>query len=98
LLVADDVCPAIAWLPRAATEILPNAVNSAELCAAQFAIAVELQARGWPNVAYFEVYPSGPERRCTAWLAMVDLEDGDEIRVTFETPFPVDAGDDRKAD
>jgi hypothetical protein len=27
---------------------------------------------------------------------MVDLDDGDEIRVTFETPFPVDAGDDRR--
>jgi hypothetical protein len=66
------------------------------LRAAQFAIAAELQARGWPNVAYFEVYPSGPERRCTAWLAMVDLDDGGVIKVTFETPFPIDAGDDRR--
>jgi hypothetical protein len=71
-------------------------VSLSSLRAAQFAIAVELQARNWPNIAYFEVYPIGDERRCHTWLAMVDLDDGDEIRVTFETPFPVDAGDDRR--
>jgi hypothetical protein len=55
------------------------------LRAAQFAIVVELQIRDWPNIAYFEVYPSGDERRCHTWLAIVDLDDGDEIMVTFET-------------
>jgi hypothetical protein len=71
-------------------------VSLSSLREAQFALAAELAARDWPNVAYFEVYPSGQERRCTAWLAIVDFEDGDSIQVTFETPFPVDAGDDRK--
>ena len=71
-------------------------VSLTSLRTAQFALAAELAARDWPNIAYFEVFPVGQERRCTEWLAIVDLEDGGVIKVSFETPFKVDAGDDRQ--
>ena len=71
-------------------------VSMSSLREAQFRLAAELAARGWPAVAYFEVYPTGNEKDCRSWLAIVDLDDGDEIRTTFETPFAVDAIDDRK--
>ena len=66
-------------------------VSLTSLRTAQFALAAELAARDWPNIAYFEVFPVGQERRCTEWLAIVDLEDGGVIKVSFETPFKVDA-------
>jgi hypothetical protein len=53
-------------------------------CAAQFAVAEELAARGWPEVSYTEVagYPS----RGDEWLAIVDIEPfGGKIQIRFSS-------------
>jgi hypothetical protein len=63
---------------------------------AQFRVAEELAARGWPAVFYTEVmaYPAAPSG--TQWLALLDLSDEmhGEIQVRFSTSFKVDVDDD----
>jgi hypothetical protein len=66
----------------------------ADMRRAQFAVAAELFALGWPAVFYSEVcgYPSPGDQ----WLAVIDLTNEmlGEIQIRFETPFKVDVDDD----
>jgi hypothetical protein len=60
---------------------------------AQFAVAKELAARGWPEVNYTEV--AGYSSRGDEWLAIVDFtEFGGEIQIRFSTPLCVNVDDD----
>jgi hypothetical protein len=56
---------------------------------AQFKVAAELQARGWPLVEYMEIV-SYPDPSYRNFLAVLDLVGGAEIHVGFCLPFGID--------